>query len=112
MLSETVIVRTDFPNVKYIIKHQDARLECRVIKNDGSVEEPPNTLWYKVLPNTSIPHQFTSSRSNRVIAHENTLVFWPTVISSDPGEYYCCLPNGKCSDHVNVTFFGEYYIAQ
>ena len=106
VLSESVIVRTDVSNTKYIFEGQYATLECYIVKEDGSTVEPPNSSWIRSFSNKST-HQFMTSDSDRVAVYRNTLVFWPTVINSDEGQYYCCISNGKCSEHVTVTFFGK-----
>ena len=73
--------------------------------NKSSIVE--NSVWFRILPNTTQPHRFDGSLSKRVRIYNQLLAF-PSPLSSDEGEYYCCAPAGKpCSDPLPVYTCGK-----
>ena len=95
------------PNTRYVFEGQEGILRCQNRSENDSVfyNNINDAQWYRLFPN-STTHQFGTS--GPVFIQRHGLYFHPFVRPEDQGMYYCCKPNGSCSESSNVTIAGQY----
>ena len=96
------------PHTKYVLEGDYGILRCQNRSENGSefYDYIDNAQWYRILPNGTT-HQFGNSGPVHVQTYG--LYFQPFVRPEDQGMYYCCKPNGSCSENSTVTIAGIYY---
>ena len=93
------------PQTKYVLEGDYGILRCQNRSENGSMfyNYIDNAQWYRIFPNGTT-HQF----GNNGPVHVQTygLYFQPFVRPEDQGMYYCCKPNGSCSENSTVAIAG------
>ena len=95
------------PHTKYVLEGEYGILRCQNRSENGSVPYNyiDNAQWYRLFPNGTI-YQFGNSGPVNVKTYH--LNFQPFVRPEDQGMYYCCKPNGSCSEKSTVTIAGMF----
>ena len=93
------------PPTRYVLEGNRGILRCQNRSENGTVfyNYIGDAQWYRVFPNDTI-HQFGNTGPVRVQSY--SLNFQPFVRPEDQGVYYCCKPNGSCSENSTVTIAG------